>query len=447
MRFTRRHPDRTSSTIALLALLVSSTSATACSGDDRGAETVPDVHDAAVDAPSTPADAGDASPDARAPIDTTLLPIECSEPPCALELVTTLGANVDDLSEGFCVRLDDGTVACWGANGAGQLGRGADVPSNDSSTPARVAGLSDVIALDHTCAVTKSGDVWCWGTGPFLREPNGAAIATERAPVKLDLPPAQDVAIGYGGGCVAVSDGVQCWGSNANAQLAPVPTPEGDTGAPRSVPLPDGAPFRSMAIGAATFILREDGALVTWGANPPLGRVSSVFPNPSPGYVAIDSISSVDLAHDQACATAAGIGYCWGAPVYPGKGASLDRAIPEPVVTPERLVDIATTQAHLIDLLGPKPSRWCAVSTSGAVYCWGINESGQAGDGTQNYASTAVRVEGLPGPVARVKTTPNTTCALLTTGKVHCWGSNFNGQLGNGARPQRSFVPVEVKLP
>jgi len=116
-------------------------------------------------------------------------------------------------------------------------------------------------------------------------------------------------------------------------------------------------------------------------------------------------------------------------------------------VTPEALVDIATTQSHVIDVLGLKPSRGCAVSISGAVYCWGFNENGQAGDGTQDHASQAVRVEGLPGPVARVKTTPNATCALLTSGKVHCWGSNYNGQLGNGERPQRSFVPVEVKLP
>jgi len=451
MHFTRRHPDRIASPIFVaITLLVSGGAAAACSSSDNdGDDLASDVVDAAADAPSTPSDAGVDPPSVRdaGAVDAAPLPIVCATPPCATALVTTRGASVDDRSEGFCALLDDGTVACWGANGAGQLGRGAEPGKTDSSDAARVLGLSEVASLDHTCAVTKTGGVWCWGTGPFLQQANGATVTTERTPVKLDLPPATTIAVGYAGACAAVEGGVHCWGSNTNAQLAPLPTPLGDNGLPRAVALPAGAPIRSMAVGTATFVLREDGTLVTWGANPPLGRVSSVFPDPSPARVALDGFSALDLAHDNACATAGGIGYCWGAPAVPGKGSPLDRALPEPVVTPEPIVDIATTQTHVIQGLGLKRSRWCAVSISGAVFCWGLNESGQAGDGTQDYALDAVRVDGLPGPAARVKTTPNATCALLTSGKVYCWGSNYNGQLGNGQVPSRSFVPAEVKLP
>ena len=451
MHFTRRHPDRTQAPIlGLIALLVSGGTAAACSSsDDIGDVHVSDIVDAAADAPSAPVEAGSAPSDAGdgGAIDAGPLPIVCSTPPCAIALTTTLGATVDDRSEGFCALLDDGTVACWGANGAGQLGRGADAGIVDSSDAKRVLNLSDVASIDHTCAVTKAGDVWCWGTGPFLQQANGAAITTERTPVKLDVPPSTAVGVGYATACAAVEGGIQCWGSNTNAQLGPLPAPSGDTGRPRAVEIPAGAPVRTIAVGTATLALREDATLVTWGANPPIGRLSSVFPEPSPGRVAIDGFSSVELAHDNACATAAGIGYCWGAPAIPGKGSPLDRALPEPVVTPEPIVDIATTQTHVITGLGLKRSRWCAVSISGAVFCWGLNESGQAGDGTQDYAFDSVRVADLPEPAARVKTTPNATCALLTNGKIYCWGSNYNGQLGNGKGPQRSFVPVEVQLP
>lgn len=449
MHFTKRHPNRnTAQVLVAVSFLASAGAAASCSSSDGPAPAL-DAVDAAADPPSTSSDAGVDAPNVRdaGSVDAAPLPIVCAAPPCATALVTTRGAGVDDLSEGFCALLSDGTVACWGANGAGQLGRGADAGTIDSSDAVRVLGLSDVVALDHTCAVDKTGGVWCWGTGPFLRQPDGGAVTTERTPVKLDLPPATKVAVGYATACAVTEGGVHCWGDNANAQLAPFPTPSSDTGLPRAMAIPAGAPIRSMAVGQATFVLREDGSLVTWGANPPLGRVSSVFPDPSPDRVALAGFSTVDLAHDNACATAGGIGYCWGAPAVPGKGSPLDRALPEAVVTPEPIVDIATTQTHVIQGLGLERSRWCATSISGDVYCWGLNESGQAGDGTQNYALNAVRVDGLPEPAAHVRTTPNTTCALLTSGKVYCWGSNYNGQLGNGRVPLRSFVPVEVKLP
>ncbi|AKU97838.1 BNR repeat domain protein [Labilithrix luteola] len=89
----------------------------------------------------------------------------------------------------------------------------------------------------------------------------------------------------------------------------------------------------------------------------------------------------------------------------------------------------------------------CAVAVSGNVYCWGSNASGQAGDDTYDYALTPVKVKGLPGPASVVRTSTYTTCALLTTGKVYCWGDNPNGELGNGTIQDPTLVPVQVLLP
>lgn len=93
------------------------------------------------------------------------------------------------------------------------------------------------------------------------------------------------------------------------------------------------------------------------------------------------------------------------------------------------------------------PQRACAVGVSGAVYCWGVNGSGQAGDGTLSYAHAPVEVVGLPEPAARVATTPKATCALLTSGAIRCWGDGFHGQLGRGRLGPPSVVPEEVLLP
>jgi hypothetical protein len=64
-----------------------------------------------------------------------------------------------------CALLEDGTVACWGENEVGQLGRGTT--SAGDPTPALVPGLFDVLLLAlgarNACARTTVGDVHCWG--------------------------------------------------------------------------------------------------------------------------------------------------------------------------------------------------------------------------------------------------------------------------------------------
>lgn len=456
MRFTRRLLDRRLA--GVLAAAVSATAATvSCSSDEEPNAPAPDLVDAAGvdsnvedvsnDGPPPPRDAG--------PIDAAPLPVVCASKPCALSLVTTRGAGDDDRGEGFCARLDDGTVACWGANGAGQLGRGDDAGTNDDPTPRRVSGLADIVELDHTCAVDKNGSAYCWGTGPWLQDDAGPAITTERTPVKLPLPPVTRIGVGESTACAASSSGVMCWGRNDFGQVAPFDSaPRFEALDPRVVALPTTTPIRTVAVERASFVLGEDGAVTSWGANPPLARSSSLSPDPYPLAIALTGVSSLDVVRDNACATAGGTGYCWGAVIPddldPEGATLLVRALPRPVATPEPVVRIATTRNLVIKNVGTpivQPQRWCACGVSGAVYCWGYNESGQAGDGTKKFAAEAVKVVGLPAPAADVKTTPEATCALLTNGKVHCWGSDFYGQLGNGKLKVPSVVPQEVLLP
>ena len=59
-------------------------------------------------------------------------------------------------------------------------------------------------------------------------------------------------------------------------------------------------------------------------------------------------------------------------------------------------VDIATTPSFSMVGQTQVPYRWCAVAASGAVYCWGYNETGQAGTGTKEYVNDAALVAGLP---------------------------------------------------
>lgn len=85
----------------------------------------------------------------------------------------------------------------------------------------------------------------------------------------------------------------------------------------------------------------------------------------------------------------------------------------------------------------------CALTTAGAVLCWGANQAGQLGDGTTLAHGTPRVVKGLTGVVVAISAGSAHTCALLAGGGVQCWGANWAGQLGDGSTTAR-LEPVPV---
>jgi len=83
----------------------------------------------------------------------------------------------------------------------------------------------------------------------------------------------------------------------------------------------------------------------------------------------------------------------------------------------------------------------CAITSLGALSCWGRNFNGELGNGSNDASSTPVVVIG--SGVAAVSAGTSHTCALLTSGAVKCWGSNSAGQLGTGLEND-SNTPADV---
>jgi alpha-tubulin suppressor-like RCC1 family protein len=88
-------------------------------------------------------------------------------------------------------------------------------------------------------------------------------------------------------------------------------------------------------------------------------------------------------------------------------------------------------------------SHTCSVTPGGALKCWGLNDTGQVGDGTWIQRSAPADVTGLGSGVTAVAAGENHTCAVVPGGGLKCWGSNGNGQLGTGTTGSRN-TPADV---
>ncbi len=93
-------------------------------------------------------------------------------------------------------------------------------------------------------------------------------------------------------------------------------------------------------------------------------------------------------------------------------------------------------------------SHSLALGSDGTVWAWGLNGSGQLGNGTVSANSCACvpsagPVTSLSG-VAAVGAGFDHSLAAKTDGTVWAWGDNYFGELGNGGTSHNSSVPGQV---
>ena len=154
-----------------------------------------------------------------------------------------------------------------------------------------------------------------------------------------------------------------------------------------------------------------------------------------------------------------GNAYAWG---YNSNGqlgtmtGSSNRTVPVMVRTPDRSTYPDLPEDFTYVQVSAGTSHSLAVGSDGNVYAWGSNGDGQLGNGTSSDRYTPVRVKtpdrstypDLPADFTYLQVSAGTdhSLALGSDGNVYAWGYNGNGQLGDGTSSSRS-APVRVKTP
>ncbi|MCE7981366.1 MAG: RCC1 repeat-containing protein [Caldilinea sp. CFX5] len=321
-----------------------------------------------------------------------------------------------------CALTTVGSILCWGANGSGQVGDGANI---NQTKPVAVQGLSSgVKALSaggsHTCALTQT-DLFCWGANAVGQLGNGTTIDKPMpTPVTGLASGVRGISAGNGYTCIVTDDGrVRCWGYNADGQLG-----DGTPGNHRMVTLVSGLDSGVTAVSASTdhtCALKATGAVLCWGFN---GRWQlgdgTTFDQQTPVPVSglNSGVTAISAGWFRTCAvnTTGGV-LCWGMDAH----GRLGDGTPVPVSGFNRTATaVSVGEAHA-----------CTLVTGGDVYCWGVNLLGQLGNGDNAEQQTPVMVRGLPHPVMAISTGWRHTCALTNAGAVYCWGDNSDGQLGD----------------
>lgn len=296
--------------------------------------------------------------------------------------------NVIDVAAGdahACALKADGGVVCWGNNDFGQLGNGT---TTSSPIGVPVNDLSDVSAIAagswHTCALTHAGSLFCWGENARGQLGDGTTT-TRLTPAPVSGLGASASALTAGGlhTCTITGTGAaKCWGDNSSGQLGDGTTTQ------RWMPA------------------------VVFGLGSNVGDISAG------GF------------HTCALLASNGRTYCWGRNNYGqlGDGTADNRLTPTDVFAPTVVASVHTGLLHS-----------CFVSNEGTAACWGRNHLGELGDGTLEPRFIPTIVLGAASGAQSLALGVSHTCLRWNSGDLSCWGSNDEGQLGDGTGATRPY--------
>lgn len=346
---------------------------------------------------------------------TNSLANDCNNKPCSKNFIK-LNYNNDSIkvkkitagANHICALDFNDEVICWGDNNFGQSGH----PSLTETDPYKIRKIDNSIlgnvtslssGLNHTCALTSSQEVFCWGDNSNAQLNNSSAGTQSSSAVQLMNP-------GKTGNQTNVSK--ISLGSNYTTYVS---NEQAYVSTGNSAPAAFWGNGKSADGSGTVFVLKQ----ATETQVGTLIDVLDIFSN--------DQYSFARLSDNSL--------YSWG-------NNSINRNLFNQKTMDLEVANAVDTLADLeeISLLSLLPNSTClynSVSTN-ILYCQGSNAEGELGNSSANLIqSSPISVRTSEGSnLSDLKSISsgwgNHRCAVQNNNKVYCWGSNENGQLGTG---------------
>jgi len=272
-----------------------------------------------------------------------------------------------------------GTISSWGDNYTGELGIGVSGREQNRSTPTAITPLSNVVQMatgqSHSAAIKSDGTLWTWGLGLFNSLGNDST-ADQTIPIKV--------------------------GSATDWSVV------------------DAGYYHNLA-------LKTDGTLYTWGYNASGLGDANIATSPIPAQIGTDDRwSEISAGYNFSLAVKTdGTLWAWGSngSGQLGTGNTTRSNSPIQIGMDTDWIQVAAGSSHSL-----------ALKDNGTLWAWGRNSSGQLGNETNTNSTSPVQV-GTATSWTQIAVGGNHSLALRTVGNdtsLWTWGSNRNGQIGNG---------------
>jgi alpha-tubulin suppressor-like RCC1 family protein len=310
-----------------------------------------------------------------------------------------------------------GNVSCWGDNAYYQL---ATTTYSQTYNPQLIPVISDpysylTIGYLHACTISTSGHIYCWGNNEYAQVSTSLTAEAVSTPTDVGLTNAIALALGKTFSCaIILNDGtyqnvVYCWGDNSFGQLG----------------------LNNGSAGSTSTATSSTSNSASGSSSTSASSSMTPIPNTSP-----TSTSSVS--------------------------ASSSASPSSPAASLPQRVQTLSGPLYNVQSITAGGSHACALKYDGSAYCWGLNNSGQLGNGNKvnyNYA-VAVSPPAAPSPTstpsasgsasaspsssssASITSSPGVrtiidveagythTCAIYSDYSLYCWGDNTKNQLG-----------------
>jgi alpha-tubulin suppressor-like RCC1 family protein len=291
----------------------------------------------------------------------------------------------------------------------------------------------------HTCAIDEAGKLHCWGRNVEGRL--GFDTSGQPSLFAGVIPSLSGVSLVGPGNlhtCAIAGSTGYCWGSDANGQLG-----NGSPGASISPVALSLSSVTSIDAGYAHTCAVAGGNVMCWGLGTE-GRIgdldltahSEISPQPAIRTADFEAIADgvkVVTGEKHSCVLTQGDTVeCWGDDEYGelGDGSNTDSGSSVDVGL-SNVTDLAAGALHT-----------CAIA-GGQVYCWGRNSAQQTGQATGTSYNTPQAVSGFTSATQVVAGT-SFTC-VLSGGRVSCWGANDLGQRGDASATETA-TPTTLSL-